>query len=115
MDHRAVQSGPADERFPAGLPCRVVGDLLVLGVGRSPERRGPVNVAVEQVDRGALRPAQARRTIENGVQNGGQLARSAPHDAEHLGERGFARPRFRELPLDVGRSAQLLASRVRPS
>ena len=115
MDHRAVESGPADERLAARLACRVVCDLLVLGVRGSPERRGPVNVAVEQVDRGTLRPAEVRCTIENCVQNAGEITWSAPHDAQDLGERGLARPRFRELPLDVGRSAQLLASRVRPS
>ena len=47
VDHRAVQSGPADEGVAAGHTRGVVGDPLELRVRGSPERRGPVNVAVE--------------------------------------------------------------------
>ena len=106
MDDRPPQRRASDQRFAPWLARRFVGHTLVFGVARSPERRRPIHVAVEDMDRGALGAAQAGRAIEDGIEYDGELAWSAPHQAEDFRERGLAGTRLRELLFEVGRSAQ---------
>lgn len=51
------------------------------------------------------------RVHRHALEDCGKPARSAPHDAEDLGEGGLARPRFRQRPLEVFRSGQPLPPR----
>src|SRR5438876_6252946 len=70
-------------------------------------RDQPPAIAFELRNGPVVRGAQADRVHGDALEDGGELPRTSPHDAEDRGERGFARPRFRERPLEARRSAHL--------
>ena len=63
----------------------------------------------------APRIAELSGALHHRVEHGLKVRRGPAHHREHLGERGFARPRRGEVPLQVHCSAQPSPSRVRQS
>ena len=88
-----VHKDAAGEASPVGLDRLVAPVALhALLVDISGVRDDAPAVASEACDRSVIRGAQADRVHGHALEDGGELSRTSPHDAEDRGERRFARP-----------------------